>query len=148
MEYGRVAPEELGEVVRLLTDCGLPADDVDQSLLLYFIGARSHGLLIGVVGLEPLDHVALLRSLAVAPAQRGLGVGARLCDEVESLARAHNIADLYLLTTTAADWFAVRGYDRLDRSTLPASVRDTTQFRKLCPASAVALHKRLASPGS
>lgn len=144
MEYGRVVPEELDAVLRLLAGCGLPADDVDLAMLLYFIGARTHGVLIGVVGLEPFDHVALLRSLAVAPGHRGLGVGARLCDEAESLARAANIADLYLLTTTVADWFAVRGYHLMDRSALPAPVRGTAEFRKLCPATAVALHKRLA----
>jgi amino-acid N-acetyltransferase len=121
----------------------LPVEDVDLDLLQHFIRARGAAGLAGVVGLQPLDHAALLRSLAVAPDQRGLGVGSRLCDEAEALARAGKVTDLYLLTSTAADWFAARGYVRVERSALPQAVRETSEFRDLCPASAVAMHKQL-----
>jgi amino-acid N-acetyltransferase len=143
MQFGRVSPDEQQQVLRLLAQCGLPVEDVDPDLLHHFIRARGAGGLAGVVGLQPLDHAALLRSLAVAPGQRGLGIGSRLCDEAEALARADKVSDLYLLTTSAADWFAARGYARVERSTLPEAVRETSEFRQLCPASAVAMHKRL-----
>jgi amino-acid N-acetyltransferase len=148
MQFGRVSASEHQEVLRLLARCGLPTEDVDVELLRYFIQARGTAGLAGVVGIQPLDHAALdhaalLRSLAVAPDQRGLGVGSRLCDEAEALARAGELSDLYLLTTTAADWFAARGYTRVERDALPDAIRETSQFRQLCPASAVAMHKRL-----
>ena len=144
MEFGRIRADEHPQVLHLLAECGLPTAGVDQALLRYFVGARSQGALASVIGLEPLDHLALLRSLAVTPAHRGLGVGSRLCDEAESLARGRGIAHLYLLTTTAADWFGARGYARLDRADLPDAVRQSEQFRTLCPATAVAMHKLLA----
>ncbi len=143
MQFGRVSPDEQQQVLRLLAQCGLPVEDVDPDLLRYFIRARGAGGLAGVVGLQPLDHAALLRSLAVAPDQRGLGIGSRLCDEAEALARAGKTSDLYLLTTTAADWFAARGYVHVERSAVPDAVRATSEFRQLCPASAVAMHKHL-----
>jgi amino-acid N-acetyltransferase len=152
MQFGRVSPSEHQELLRLLAQCGLPTEDADPERLRYFIRARGAAGLAGVVGVQPLDtavdsgnldHAALLRSLAVAPEQRGLGVGSRLCDEAESLARAGGFSELYLLTTTAADWFAARGYARVARDVLPNAVRQTAQFRELCPASAVAMHKRL-----
>jgi amino-acid N-acetyltransferase len=153
MQFGRVSPSEHQEVLDLLARCGLPTEDVDLELLRHFIRARGAAGFAGVVGIEPLDHAALdhaalghaalLRSLAVAPDQRGLGVGSRLCDEAESLARAGEFSDLYLLTTTAADWFAARGYARVERDALPDAVRETREFRQFCPASAVAMHKRL-----
>jgi amino-acid N-acetyltransferase len=143
MQFGRVSPDEHQQVLRLLAQCGLPVEDVDSDLLRRFIRARGAAGLAGVVGLQLLDHAALLRSLAVAPDQRGLGVGSRLCDEAEALARAGKVTDLYLLTTTAADWFAARGYVRVERSALPQAVQETGEFRHLCPASAVAMHKHL-----
>jgi amino-acid N-acetyltransferase len=143
MEFGRVGSEHLTDVVALLEQCELPAQDVDGSLLRYFVGARDHGRLVGVVGLQPLPGAALLRSLAVVPDHRGLGIGERLCDEAESLARAGDMHDIYALTTTAVDYFAQRGYVRVARHDLPEAIRGTQQFRTLCPDSAVALHKRL-----
>lgn len=143
MQFGRVPPEEHHEVLRLLGQCGLPTKDVDLELLRRFIRARGATGLAGVVGIQVLDHTALLRSLAVAVDQRGLGIGSRLCDEAESLARADKVTDLYLLTTTAADWFALRGYARVERSALPSAVQATSEFRQLCPTSAVVMHKHL-----
>jgi amino-acid N-acetyltransferase len=144
MEFGRIWPDEHPQVLQLLAECGLPTADVDQAMVRNFIGARSHGTLAGVIGLEPLGPIGLLRSLAVAPAHRGGGIGSRLCDEAESLARAQGVAHLYLLTTTAADWFGARGYARLDRAALPDAIQQSEQFRSLCPATAVAMHKVLS----
>jgi len=145
MDFGPVVPQEHQAVVHLLAGCELPTVDVNAALLRTFIAARTANALAGVVGIEPLDHTALLRSLAVAPAHRGLGIGSRLCDEAESLARARGIAQLYLLTTTAADWFAARGYARVERAVLPDAVQRSQEFRHLCPASAVAMHKQLTA---
>ena len=144
MEFGAIAAKEHAQVLRLLTQCELPTADVDLALLGTFIGARSKGALAGVVGIEPLDHAGLLRSLAVAPEQRGLGIGSRLCDEAEALARARGIEHLYLLTTTAAEWFGARGYARVERAALPEAIRGSGQFRALCPQTAVAMHKSLS----
>jgi amino-acid N-acetyltransferase len=143
MQFGGMSEENLTQVRALLDVCALPASDLDADALHYFIGAWAGEDLVGVVGLQPLDHTALLRSLAVAPDHRGEGIGSRLCDEAESLARAGGLTELYLLTTTAADYFGARGFRACPRTALPASVQDTAQFRELCPASSVAMHKHL-----
>jgi amino-acid N-acetyltransferase len=143
MLFGGVDAKDLDQVRRLLGACSLPAADIDADALRYFIGAWSEQRLVGVIGLQPFDHAALLRSLAVAPDHRGEGIGSRLCDEAESLARAGSIADLYLLTTGAAEYFAAHGYCACARSDLPPAVQATAQFRELCPASAQAMHKHL-----
>ena len=70
----------------------------------------------GIVGLERFGSVALLRSLAVAAELRGTGVGKALVAAAEEYAQTKNVQTLYLLTTTAADFFARLGYAPLPRS--------------------------------
>jgi len=109
-----------------------------------FAVAVDAGLLIGCVGLEPLTDGVLLRSLAVEPGHRGRGIAARLCDEAEDATRSLGARELYLLTTSAADYFAARGFQRIERAALPASIQATAQFKELCPVTAVAMKKSLA----
>jgi amino-acid N-acetyltransferase len=144
MLFGGFDAQDLKQVRSLLDACGLPSSDLDAAALRYFIGAWSDARLAGVIGLQPLDHSALLRSLAVAPEHRGEGIGSRLCDEAESLARAGGLSELYLLTTTASHYFLARGFRPCPRSALPSAVQRTAEFRALCPDSAVAMHKHLS----
>jgi amino-acid N-acetyltransferase len=74
---------------------------------------------------------------------RGEGFGKRLLQEIESHALRNDVHDLYLLTTSADNFFEHHGYQRIDRSAVPDSIRNTTQFALLCPASAICLHKFL-----
>jgi amino-acid N-acetyltransferase len=53
------------------------------------------------------------------------------------------VETLYLLTTTAAAFFARHGYETVERDTVPARIRGTTEFDDLCPDSAVCMRKRL-----
>lgn len=98
---------------------------------------------MGVVGLDIDGDVALLRSLAVEPAARNRGIGDRLLQEAESLAHANAVRKLYLLTTTAQDYFSIRGYCAVDRATAPAGIQQTPQFRTLCPSSSILMEKIL-----
>ena len=99
-----------------------------------------------MIGLEPYGSVALLRSLAVAPAWQGRGLGSALLAHAEQAARQRGIAALYLLTTTAAAFFARRGYVRLPREAAPPVLQQTAEFAALCPASAVCMTKTLDAP--
>ncbi|NID14509.1 hypothetical protein [Luteibacter yeojuensis] len=57
--------------------------------------------------------------------------------------RRPGFAKLFLLTTTATDYFVERGYRRVDREEVPADIRSTRQFAGLCPASALVMVKEL-----
>ena len=99
--------------------------------------------LLGVVGLQRVAGAALLRSLAVTATVRSQGVGARLLLAAEAQARATGIGTLYLLTTSAAPFFASRGYVTQTRDAAPAGIRGTAQFAGLCPASSAFMAKTL-----
>lgn len=127
---------------RLLAAAHLDASDLETSAVrLWVVGA--HDAPAGVVGLETHGDVGLLRSLAVADSLRGGGLGRALTAAVERHARDAGIRTLYLLTTTAADFFERLGYRRSDRAVVPAVIRATSQFSSLCPSSAVLMSKAM-----
>jgi len=127
----------------LLAACQLPYADLTLSHLAHFMAAWDGSQMAGVVGLELLGDVALLRSLAVPAEYRGRGIGSQLTRKAEAYARSHGVEVLYLLTTTAEGFFARRGYSVVGRDTAPPALQETTEFRSLCPDSAVCMVKHL-----
>ena len=63
---------------------------------------------------------------------------------LESSARQSGVSDLYLLTLTAQEFFAKRGYHVIARKDVPATIQASAEFMSLCPASAACMWKRLA----
>jgi len=63
--------------------------------------------------------------------------------QAEQHARQCGVRRLYLLTTSAADFFARLGYKRLERDGAPAAIRTTSEFATLCPAGSVFMVKEL-----
>jgi amino-acid N-acetyltransferase len=136
--------DDLGAIKALLAENELPVADVDAALLVDFLVAEdAGGKIVGSVGLERFGHSALLRSLATARKARKAGLGTRLLAHAELMARASDVSELWLLTTTAAGFFRRAGYADVDRGTASADVQASAQFAELCPASAVCLTKRL-----
>jgi amino-acid N-acetyltransferase len=105
--------------------------------------ARDAGRSIGCAALEPYGTNALLRSLTVAESHRGRGIGQQLTEAALELAREHRIQKLYLLTTTAADFFATRfDFHPIARADVPAAVRESVEFVGACPDSAQVMFRR------
>jgi N-acetylglutamate synthase-like GNAT family acetyltransferase len=133
----------------LLAEAGLVTGDLPATLpdaQTQFLLAQLEGAIAGAVGLEhsaSQADSALLRSLVVAPAARGTGLGTALLGEAESLARAQGVKQLYLLTTTAAAFFARHGYVICVRDAAPAGIAHSRQFSALCPGSSTLMRKAL-----
>lgn len=145
MELRAAGSSERGEIRRLLAQSGLPVADLEDSAI-EFLVAIADGALVGTVGIERHGDVGLLRSLTVAPAQRGSGLGSRLVGALEAHAAASGVNELVLLTTTARDFFERRGYLEIAREDAPGPVRASAEFRSLCPASSTCMLKSLGVP--
>jgi amino-acid N-acetyltransferase len=143
MRYEFAAPQDESKIRQLLAASDLHHQDMRTSQLQHFLLARDQSEIVGVVGLELQGNGALLRSLAVAPSYRNRGLGTELVQKIEAYAKASKVDALYLLTMTAEDFFAKRGYQRTSRETAPAGIQATTEFHSLCPVSAVCMVKRL-----
>jgi N-acetylglutamate synthase-like GNAT family acetyltransferase len=139
--------DDLPGIEALLSGSQLPTTDVAQHLG-GFILARAEGELVGTGALEWYGEVALLRSVCVAPSHRSHRVGRALLDAIESDATSQGIHHLYLLTTTAADYFARHGFATISRDQAPPAIQQTAEFRTLCPSSAICMQKALSLDGS
>lgn len=136
--------EDLPALVGLLEGCGLPADDLAPASLAHFeLAVDEAERIVGVAGFDRASADALLRSLAVAPDWRGRGLGEQLVARREAAAQAAGVNRLFLLTTSAADYFLRLGYHEVPRADVPAEIAAHAQFRSLCPASARCLSRRL-----
>ena len=130
-------------VKKLLSESGLPFEDISAQHLQNFFGWGSGSELEGLVGLELYGDVALLRSLVVAPGRRGAGWGSRLVAHAERHAQDQGVKSLYLLTTTAERFFLNRGYTKIPRYEAPIAIKATSEFSGICPASSAFMVKHL-----
>jgi N-acetylglutamate synthase-like GNAT family acetyltransferase len=139
-------PGDRDAVLALLAGADLPTEDLaGRPLDGFFVAATPGGAVLAAVGLESLGNQGLLRSLVVEPDQRGRGLGRRLVLALEHEARVRGVDVLWLLTTTAAAFFAGMGYVPAARSDAPPFIAATSEFRDLCPATAAFLCKRLGA---
>jgi amino-acid N-acetyltransferase len=130
-------------VITLLQAHGLPASDLSEAHLEHFFFTGTDGAPSGLVGLEMYGRHALLRSLVVSAAARAQGLGSALVAHAEEYAAARHVSAMYLLTLTAENYFARRGYQRIDRSQAPPAIQSTREFASLCPAGSAFMIKRL-----
>jgi N-acetylglutamate synthase-like GNAT family acetyltransferase len=134
---------ERGALEAALAKAALPTADIEVPGRLFWRFETADELPVGFGGLEPYGDDALLRSLVTLPPARGRGIGAAMVAELEFLAFVHGACNLWVITTSAAEFFARLGYARCDRTAVPAVIAATTEFSALCPASADVLMKRV-----
>ena len=143
MDVGRAMPSDWPSIRDLLEEVGLPLYGAESAFVTGLV-ARDGERVVGCAALEPFDGAALLRSVAVTPSRRGTGVGQARVHATEQLARDAGAAEVILLTDTAEPWFRRLGYQRVERSAVPADVAGSVEFVVACSESAVAMRRTLA----
>ena len=136
-----LVPGDRGVVERLLSEVGLPTEDLDGPADL-FVAARD-GEVVGCGGVERYGEAALLRSVAVAPEARGEGYGTAICRALFGEVARGGADDLYLLTTDAAGFFERFGFEPVERASVPEAIGETHQFAELCPETATCMRREL-----
>lgn len=131
------------EIAAFLDSCNIATSDLQYGSRVHFFCLTHNDELAGVAGVEIHGDAGLLRSLAVAECHRGSGIAKALTASAEAWAINCGLTRLYLLTNTAAAYFARLGYEVLPRTEAPSGIRQTKQFSSLCPGSAIFMGKRL-----
>ena len=138
---------DLREISRLLEAEGLPTAGIDEWLERFWVAEyrpaddEAEVSLAGVAGLELYGETALLRSVAIAPAWRGTGLGRQLTERALGAAEAAGAHDVFLLTTTAEHYFPRMGFVCLAREEAPAALGRSAEFCGACPETAVLMRR-------
>ena len=136
-------PGDRAGALALLAAAGLPTSGIDDPLGLAYCVAERGKELLGLAGLEVHGTFGLLRSVVVRADQRGGGIARALVEDRLARARHLGLHSVHLLTTTAADYFARRGFIVIERDAVPAPVRASGEFAQVCPQSAVVMVRAL-----
>lgn len=135
--------EDLAAVRQLVVAAGLPDAGIADHFPGGYVVFHEGETLIGTAGLEVHGESGLLRSVAIAPSHRGMGLGPKLAEDRLRTARARGLTSVYLLTTTAPEFFRHLGFERVARESAPTSLQSSSEFATLCPASAICMVMRL-----
>ena len=128
-------PADWPAIESLLRANQLPLQGAREHLSTFVI-AQSGGKVVGCAGVEPRGDVALLRSVAVAPGLHAQGIGREMVLLVLHEAQRRSFKAVYLLTTTARDYFRRLGFVLADRASAPRALQQSAEFQGACPASA------------
>ena len=132
------AAGDLPAIKQLLTDNQLPTAGIDDHWKT-FIVARDGDTVVACGGSEAHEFAALLRSIAVHPDYRGLGLGRKIVRQLLDRLASRGVREFYLLTTTAQEYFRKRGFKVIDRDEVHPQLLGSEEFRGACPDSAVCM---------
>ncbi len=133
----RAAAEDIAFVLSLVEECGLPVEGVREHFDRFFV-ATAGGERVGCVGMELYGEHVLLRSLAVARRARHAGIGAALLARAIAEARGAGGKTAWGLTTFGKKGLFDRfGFRVFPRAEAPPPLSRSSQFRGVCPESAV-----------
>lgn len=136
---------DLEAVEATVSAAGLPLDGLRDQFGDGYAVAVAGGAIIGVEGVEIHGRHGLLRSAAVAGAWRGHGVGDALTRDRIAWARRRGLQSLFLLTTTAGEYFPRFGFAVADRDAAPEPVKRSREFADACPSTALFMQLDLQS---
>jgi len=139
LQWRTAQPDDWPTIAGLLQNAGLPLDGAQAHLSGFTLAVRA-GQLAGCAALERYGSTALLRSVAVAEAERGRGLGQALVRNLLEQARQEGLRQIVLLTETAGDFFPRFGFRAINRADVPAPLLASAEFQtNCCPLSATVM---------
>jgi amino-acid N-acetyltransferase len=126
--------EDSAVILGLLRQNRLPVDGLSDHLTTVI--AREDGRIVGSAALEMYAGHAVLRSVAVNPAFQRRGLGRAFTEAALAMARERHVRTVYLLTTTAEEFFPKFGFTRVPREIVPDAIQTSVEFTLACPSTA------------
>jgi amino-acid N-acetyltransferase len=127
--------------IDLLKKNNLPTEDINPGTQLFVV--EENDTVVGTVAVQYDFNVALLRSLCVSDDKRNTGIGEMLVEFIEHYVQKQGVQSVYLLTTTAENFFLKKGYKKIDRKEVPEFIKNTKEYSVLCSASSSLMKKEI-----
>lgn len=129
---------DLQQIIELLKENNLPTSDISLNTQ-QFWKYQPDDKIKALAGIEPYGEYAIFRSFVSHLSIRGKGVAFKLYQHSLKEAKKQGINRLFLLTTTAKDWFLKHKWTVIERSSVPNQIANSKEFKSICPASATCM---------
>ena len=139
----RAEHSDRASVQELLTAADLLVLPQWMRLANILVAVDEDGAVVGAIGLEVHQRRGLIRSAVVSAEIRNRGVGSELVYGAITRANELGLREIFVLTETAAPFFARFGFREVSRSSVPDEIRRTSSFAKECPETAAVLRLEL-----
>jgi len=134
---------DLRGALELLGRAELSDRDVSEGWGHYFVVREDDGRVVALAGLELHGEDGLLRSVAVEEDYRRQGLATSLVEAVLQRAQRVGLRSVYLLTTTARDYFARHGFSDCPREAAPPAIRESWEWTSGCPSTAAFMQRKV-----
>ena len=142
---GPASGGDLDAIKQLLVGSLLPSRDVGGAHQ-RFIMASESGRLIGCAGLQVAGQDGLVRSMAVHWTRRNAGMGSRLHERLLFEAAMAGVRTLYVVTSTAEDFFAGHGFRRIAAHAVPPELQASEEFTAFVPGGSTVMSRPVSPP--
>ena len=115
-----------------LSEARLPSEDL-LGVEKRFFSAVADDVICGYCGIEVYGDDALLRSAVIFRHARRRGLGRAMVTQLIATSERLGVRRIWLLTETAAGFFAKLGFIPVDRAQAPPAIAATTEFASVCP---------------
>jgi GNAT superfamily N-acetyltransferase len=104
----------------------MPAGELDEEIAagVAFWGAELDGKLVGVMGIQPVRDVDLIRHAYVLPERRGEGIGGALLQHLLRTAERPILVGTWAAATWAIRFYAGHGFELTSRERAAELLRD------------------------
>jgi N-acetylglutamate synthase-like GNAT family acetyltransferase/protein-tyrosine-phosphatase len=137
---GPASGGDLDAIKRLLVGSLLPSRDAGRENQ-RFIVACENGRPIGCAGLQVAGQDGLVRSMAVHWTRRNAGLGSRLLRRLLFEAVLGGVRTLYVVTTTAEDFFAGHGFRKVAAHEVPLELQASEEFTAFVPGGGTVMSR-------
>lgn len=134
--------DDLRSIKQLLESASLPTLGVAAHIQ-HFLVAVKDSVVVGAIGLEVYGETALLRSAVVASDLQKRGIGSTLYVHNLEQARRLGVRRLILLTNTAVEYFARKGFRKIDQNSVTGPITTSVEFTGACPSHAACMELKL-----
>ena len=100
---------DVQRLAELIASADLPPAFIEE-FLEGFVAAERDGVIVACGGVEMYERCAVIRSVVVDAAARGLGLGRRIAEMLMRNARVAGATDLYLFTVDAVEFWKRAGF--------------------------------------
>ena len=127
---------DLEKLSSFLSKAGLETEGMQQSLDFFLLMEDEYSMeLKGVVGIEPLEKIGLLRSMVLSQAKAEEILF--LLQQVIKLAKAKEMDQLYCMVNNknAIQMFHLLGFEEVKEEKIPRSLLESNAVKKLVPVN-------------